>query len=118
MTLSCCAPKLDKRIDIIKKSTARTSGGGQTETWSVDKTVWAKLMPRKMNPLLEAQNTENQVTHDIVIRYASNLVLSDKKRIRFGTRFFGIRNIINVDEQNKYYKIEAIENSKMNVTVV
>jgi len=107
--------RMEHKIDIIRKTTARKDGGGITETWTKNVSVWSSIKPKKINELLAAQNLEQQVSHTIVIRYKSDLTTDDL--IRFGTRFMRIKSIINIDERNRYHQISALENKNAEVTV-
>jgi SPP1 family predicted phage head-tail adaptor len=108
--------QLNKRIEIINQTgSTRQAGGIIAESWSVSIKSWAMIKTKRMNPLLEAQNIENQTTHEITIPI--NDFISTKSRIRYNGRFFFVRNYYNLDENDQYYKIEATENSKAKVTV-
>lgn len=107
--------KLRKLIDILEQSSVRKSGGGRDATWTVSTTVWAEIVPKKSNPLIEASNKENQITHNITARIVPGL--NTKNRIRFGTRFFFIQNVLNKDELDRFNLIEARENTKAVVVV-
>lgn len=108
--------KLRHKIDIIKKSVVRKSGGGFTETWSVESSIWAQIKPKTGGYLLTHNDKKSNVTHDIIIR--SNSIVTTKKLIRFGSRFFSVDGVYDIDERGRYMKIDSIENTNINVTVV
>lgn len=107
--------RLRERIDILQKSVVRKDGGGRTETWSVEDTVWANIKNKSSKSLLDHSNKLNTISHIITIRNYAGLTV--KKKLRFGTRFFDINGFYIVDERNKYVKIEASENTNADVTV-
>lgn len=109
--------KMDNFIDILQEASTRASGGVRVATWSITASVWAQITPKRTNPLLEAQNKENQITHKIMIRHDPSITFTAKQRIRFGTRFMFIRNFYNMNEDDRFDILEANENSDAVVTV-
>lgn len=108
--MACCdytPSMLKKRIVIEQLALAANDSGGQTETWSTFSTVWASITPKIVKEVNFAQRIEPRVDHDIVIRYLANL--TTKMRVKFGTRYFEIKAIINVDENNEWHKLLASE---------
>jgi len=116
--MKCCDIKtneLKHRIDIIDYSSTIGDGGKVTKSYSIVTSLWAKIKPKTTSPLYEALGATDQTTHTITIRYYSPLNIGHL--IRFGTRFFAIRSIINIEERAKYMEIECIENEKYNITI-
>tara|TARA_R110000787_G_scaffold222868_1_gene331310 strand:+ start:254 stop:595 length:342 start_codon:yes stop_codon:yes gene_type:complete len=107
--------KLRQRIDILQKSVVRVAGGGQTETWTVETTLWASVIPKTSNYLLNDSNKINKTTQEIIIRATS--ILTSKKKIRFDSRFFDIDSFFDVDERGRFVKIKAMETTNADVTV-
>ena len=107
------ARDLKHRIDIVSPTSTIGDGGKVTNSYTVAKSLWAKITPKTTNPLYEALGATDQTTHTLVIRYYSPLNISHI--IRYGTRFFAIRSIFNIEERGKYMQIEAIENTKYNI---
>ena len=50
------------------------------------------------------------ITHEIFIRYRDDITLNNSSKIIFGERQFNIRSILNIEEKNRFFKIEAQEN--------
>ena len=57
-----------------------------------------------------AMQIENPITHEIFIRYRDDITLNNSSKIIFGERQFNIRSILNIEEKNRFFKIEAQEN--------
>lgn len=108
--MGCCdyvPSDLDKRITIEDLSLVANDSGGQVETWSTFATVWASLKPKLVKEVNFAQRIEPRVDHEIVIRYRSGL--TTKMRVKFGSRYFEIKAIVNEEERNEWIKILATE---------
>ena len=108
--MACCdytPSMLKSRIVIEQLALAANDSGGQAETWSTFATVWAMLKPKIVKEVNFAQRIEPRVDHQIVIRH--NASLTTKMRIKFGTRYFEIKAIINVEEDNQWDEILASE---------
>ncbi len=98
-------------IDIFEQVTdVRRVGGGRDPTWAIKFSTFAKITPSQKNDLLQAQGLEQQVSHKIMIRFQDG-VTSDE-RIRFKGRFMFIKSFINIEEQDKFIEIAALESSK------
>lgn len=111
--------KLRNRIEFLTQTTEANSIGGRTATWSIAKTVWAQITAKSANPLIESKNLKQRTAHEITIRYDSTIFGYDVKsiRVRFGTRYFFVDSMINIDELNKFLKLICIENDKAQVNV-
>ena len=104
-------------IDIFEQVTdVRRAGGGRDPTWAIKFSTFAKIMPSQKNDLLEAQNLTQQVSHKIMIRFQDGL--TSDMRIQFKDRFMFIKSFINIDEQDKFIEIKALESSKAKEGIV
>ena len=123
--MSKCAKKcvkigsLDKRIDILTKTSVANDFGGRSETWSLNSTIWAKLTPKTHSQLNEAGSLEFQETIDIIIRYDSTVFALDRQniKIRFGLRYMDVKSMINIDEEKRYLSLKCVESKKAEVVV-
>jgi SPP1 family predicted phage head-tail adaptor len=52
---------------------------------------------------------QTPVTHKITMRY--NASVTSATRLKFGTRIFAIKEVINVEERSRYLVVKAIEQS-------
>jgi SPP1 family predicted phage head-tail adaptor len=110
MPIKCCditAGDLNKQVIIETKSASRKAGGGNTVTWATVCAVWAKITPRPTNEFLRALGKDPQTSHKIFMRYRDDI--TPRERIKYGSRYFGIRSVINVEEKGKWLEIDALE---------
>jgi SPP1 family predicted phage head-tail adaptor len=102
------AGQLRHQVVLQRRTVTRSAGhAAMAETWTNWQTVWAKIEPLSGRELLQAQQTQAETTHEIVIRYVSELTPRD--RVRFGTRVFEILSIINRDERNEMLTLQCVE---------
>lgn len=91
---------LDKRITLQSKVQTSDSMGGFVETWIDEATIWAAIWPVSASETIQAAQMVMTISHRIRIRYRSTIEPS--WRIKFGTRFFAVVSIINLNEAGKY----------------
>ena len=110
----CCAQirACDMRHKIVFQAGNATDdgGGGLGNPWASPTTVAtvsACIEPLKGFERLRAMQLESPVSHKITMRYRSGL--KPEHRIKFGTRFFNIRSIINLEERNQWLEVFADE---------
>ena len=101
------AGQLRHKISFQQLTVANDTWGHSNETWTDMVTTYAAIWPIRGIEKLEALKLDNEVTHKIRVRYNSSL--TPKMRIRFGTRYFNISSIINVDERDIYQEVIATE---------
>jgi len=94
------------RVTIQTVSRASDGQGGFTETWNDVTDVWVSIEPVKGWERYQAQQLETPVTHKIMMRYRS---LSTKDRLVYGARTFIIKEVLNVNEENRFLQIKAME---------
>jgi len=117
MAMKCCeitAGALKHSVVIQQKSVSRKSGGGQTVTWSTVATVLARITPRNQSEYLRAMQFEAQTTHRIIIRYRAGITTN--MRIQFGSRYFNIQSIIDIEEGRRFLQIDALETAEAAAT--
>lgn len=115
--MKCKKYKLDKKIQVLTKTTNRELGGVMQDIWTETGQLWVQMKPKRQNPLLDAENKENQVMHEMIARN-NTIIANAKQRIKYGDRYFFIKNFFDIDENNRFMKIEAIENTKAEATVL
>jgi SPP1 family predicted phage head-tail adaptor len=101
------AGSLRHKITFQQLTVANDSYSHSTETWTDQVTTYAAIWPMRGTERMESMRLDQEVTHKIRIRYKRDL--HPKMRIKFGTRYFNVRAIINVDERNIYQDIMATE---------
>lgn len=103
---------LKHRITIMTKTTQRKSGGGLTELWAEDFSLWAKIKPKRWNPLIQADDRGQVVSYDIYVRYRTDI--TTKQRIKYGSRYLFIDSFHDLDETGNYLLIVASEQQTAN----
>tara|TARA_Y100001937_G_scaffold50340_2_gene70007 strand:+ start:502 stop:831 length:330 start_codon:yes stop_codon:yes gene_type:complete len=96
-----------EQITIQTIGSTRDTGGGISSNYSDSQTVQASVKPVNGKEVFAQGKLQDRVTHEIMIRHNSSVTAKD--RIKFGSRFFNIRSVINVDERSRYMKILAEE---------
>lgn len=89
---------LRHRVTIQTPTHAQDTQGGLTESWANGNTVWASIETLYGRELMYARQSESQATCLIRMRY--DATITERHRLLFGTRTFGIESINNVDERN------------------
>ena len=98
--------KLRHRIAIEVESAATDSYGGQLDPWASPRVVarvWARIEPLRGREQLRGMQLESRVTHRVVIRHRSDV--GPANRLRFGTRLFNIRAVIDVEERSRWLEL-------------
>ena len=67
----------------------------------------AEIRPVSASEAVTGEKIEHVVTHEIRTRYQSGITA--KHRIRFGTRYFKVVQILNLFEKSRYLRILATE---------
>lgn len=102
--------KLIHKITIEEnKGTVNDGAGNQVPFWElVASSVPAFVRPVSGAELTRYDKTQQELTHNVKIRYRPNM-RKDKHRIIFNGRVLGIQYIINTDEQNIELNIQCSE---------
>jgi SPP1 family predicted phage head-tail adaptor len=116
MTAPMRAGTLTRSIDIQQRSTGKDSFGGQVQTWTTLKSVYAGIEALTGSEKLAAMSYSTDVSHRVTVRY--DAIFLDPRvvatyRIQYGTRIFNIEAPLNVDEANRM--IEMICSEGMNL---
>lgn len=86
------------------------AGGGRSNPWASPTTVAtirACIEPLRGFERLRAMQLEAPVSHKITARWRSGITA--KHRLKFGSRLFNIRSVINMDERSRWMEIMADE---------
>jgi SPP1 family predicted phage head-tail adaptor len=98
---------LNKRITIqYDAGTTQDDYGAITANWTDLYTCWAKIMPLRGKELYEAQQVFPQMNGKIIIRYYD---VKPEYRIKYGTRYFKILEVIQYDEGERVTEIRYQE---------
>ena len=111
--MACCDSKnsissFNRQIDIETLTHTPNSSGGQATVWSPFlQNIWASIKPKTKWEQNFGQRLEPRTVHEIRCRYQAGV--HTKMRIKYGTRIFQIKSVINDDEANKYLTITCEE---------
>jgi SPP1 family predicted phage head-tail adaptor len=97
----------NKRLEIQSVAQVADGQGGYTDTWTATAKVWGSIEPVKGYEKFQAMQLETQITHRIHIRYRKGI--TTKHRIVYDKRVFDIKEVINLEEDDLFLKIMAVE---------
>ncbi len=97
------------RIELQEEVKPADTGGGYTLSWATRATVSASIKPVSGSEQLRSAQLEARVTHKIETRYRRDVALTAKWRVKFGTRVFNIRTVINEDERGRTWILKVDE---------
>lgn len=101
--------RLRHRVVVQRATDAIDQYGDQTKSWANLATVWAAVEPLNGRELFTAQQTQSQVSTRITIRPIVGQTITSKDRIKFGSRYFDIQSVINVEERNIELQLLCVE---------
>lgn len=112
MTAPLRGGTLSRSIDIQARAVAKDSFGGQTQTWTTLKTVYAAIEALSGSERAAAMSYSTDVSHRVTVRF--DALWSDPRavatyRIKYGTRYFNIEAALNVDEANRAIELICSE---------
>ena len=93
--------RMRHRVILQSKTSTQDETGAAIETWATERTVWGDISPLNSREYWSAQQVQSDVTHRVILRYYSGL--RTDWRIKYGTRIFDIRSVINVDERDEQH---------------
>lgn len=96
--------KLNKLIDIYKKTITQDSELNPIETWLKIDTIWADVLSKTSSQYYRAATINSQIEEVFHIRYRK---IDGRMRIKFKQRTYEIVGIENVDENNVEMFISA-----------
>jgi len=99
--------KLRHRIDIENQSLSSDGQGGSSRAWATRATVWSSIKPLRSEERFYNEQLKLQTTHEILLRYRDDVVSTD--RIKYGSRYFEIVSIKNIDEGGRLLVLLAKE---------
>ena len=83
--------------------------GGRSVTWEDTATLYVELLPLTASQQAFAAQLEHRTTHKVNSRYRSDIVPTTEQRLKYGTRYFHIHGIINIDERNLFWQFTTEE---------
>lgn len=103
------AGRLRHRIDLQRVSVTADSHGDQVKTWTTLATVWAEKIEMTGRERNVGAVVLADVTHEFRIRARPDLALTPKDRVRFGSRVFDIRAVIERADSRAEYRLQCTE---------
>ena len=91
--------RLNKIVVIEETTETPDTAGGFTESWSTKTAIWAEIRPISGREIMKAEQITDTVTHIITTRYIDGI--TPKMRIKYNSRYFNIRYVINVLEKSE-----------------
>ena len=112
MTAHLRRGELNRYVAIQSRTQATDSFGGQSETWTTIKSVYAKIEALSGRELVAANAVATEVSHRITVNY--DAIFSDPRivatyRVLYGTRIFDVEACLNIDEENRVIELLALE---------
>lgn len=104
--------RLNKSVVFETQSTTRDSFGQPAATWSTAVTAFAEITPLTGRELIAAQAAQSEVTHRVTVRYVAALAnpkMVAAMRIKYGTRYFNIKSVTNMNEANRVIVLMCTE---------
>lgn len=96
--------QLRHRIFIELLASTGDDYGASVSTWTSNISAWASINPVRGNEYFSAMQSQAAVTHKITMRYrtlaGTTCIGPGYCRIKFGSRTFDIRSVINPGERN------------------
>lgn len=109
--MKCCdihSGQLRHRISIYALTQEPDGGGGYTTEWVEYAQPMARVKPLSGTESLVAMQLEAAITHDIVIRYRTDVTPEDKIVLATG-RELNIVSVINVEERDRWLELRCEE---------
>lgn len=93
--------KMDKRnlIDIEQPAFSQNDFGESTQTWSLFVRVYGAIQGIGGREYIISDVKNAEVDYRIFAEYVDGV--KPNMRVKFGNRYFAIKNVINVDELNR-----------------
>ena len=99
---------LNKRIDIETNTDSPDSFGYMAASWAaLASSLPATITPLRGDERVRGAETGGEVSHKVTIRYLAGV--TPKHRIKFGSRYFDIQSVINVQERNRMIELMCVE---------
>ena len=106
------AGTLRHQITIEKGVESRETDGAAILTWSSGLNTWADIQPLRGDEYFSAQQVQAGVTHKIRIRnniMIASTIIGPEHRIKFGSRYFGIKAISRPSERDIMLEMLCVE---------
>ncbi len=102
--------RLRNRLILQSKTETQSNTGSVTIGWSTQQTVWGGIEPLAGKEFLAIQQTQNEASVRIVMRYQSNI--DETWRIVNGGRAYSIESIINENDRDRMLTVMCLQGVK------
>ena len=106
------AGRLRHSVTIQQRTATIDAVGDVSDSWTTLITARAEIRPLSARELFAAQATQSEVTHQVTVRYRSELAAPKTAatyRVLFGSRVFNIHGAMNIDERNREVRMMCSE---------
>ena len=119
MALKCCditSGKLKTLISIERNTPASDGEGGFTDAWAADPVggVWAMVKPVGGSERWFAERVSPGNRYRFVIRFRDDgngaPYYSAADRVVYNSRTYGIESVVDMEDEQRYIEIMAVEN--------
>lgn len=93
---------LRQRLTLEVHARTDDGGGGADDVWISLGDVWAAVKPLAGNERVEADAVAGNVTHEVWLRYRSDL--APEMRFRKDNRLFDIRAVFDFEERRRFLR--------------
>ena len=90
------------------RGSAQDSVGQQSTTWTTLGTAMAAIEPIRGREYYIASGDKADVTHEVRLR-ALPMFLKPRDRMKYGTRIFDIKSVIDVSERDREWLLMCVE---------
>lgn len=99
--------RLRNKVALQKATETSDGAGGCTEAWSTIASIYADIRPTGGDEAYRQGKVQDKVTHKIFVRYRSDI--QPYYRIQYESRIFNIKNIMNIDERDRFLELTCSE---------
>ena len=99
--------KMRYRVELQTPTSTTDAGGGRAQTWTTLSIIWANIIPKSGTERYKHDQVTDATTHDIYIRHQKDI--SAAYRIKYDSRTFSIKSILNVDERDRFHLLSCTE---------
>lgn len=100
---------LNNKIEIQRRGSSQDTAGQVKKTWRNTGSVWASIRPISGREFANASGERAEITHEILLRHGH--AVAPRDRVKYQSRFFDIKSVINIGERSRYLKLMAIEHA-------
>jgi SPP1 family predicted phage head-tail adaptor len=97
----------DKTVTIQRISTSTDNWGGVTESYAGAGSAKARVRPVSGNDAIVASKPDLRISH--IFYFATNPTVQSGDRFLYDSRYFYVKNIRDIDEQNRLLTVDCEE---------